>query len=74
MAFPACGSPMSSAGSRQHGLPSLRFTNVIRDSKMIEKARKDAKAILDADPSLSSDANALLAHELDAVYKRGERA
>ncbi|MCR5845956.1 MAG: ATP-dependent DNA helicase RecG [bacterium] len=61
-------------GSRQHGLPSLRFTNVIRDSKMIEKARKDAKAILDADPSLSSDANALLAHELDAVYKRGERA
>ena len=60
-------------GSRQHGLPSLRFTNVIRDSKMIEKARKDAKAILDADPSLSSDANALLAYELDVIYKRGNK-
>lgn len=55
-------------GSRQHGLPSLRFSNVVRDADLIEQARADAEKILGSDPLLEHPANALLRHEVNAIY------
>lgn len=57
-------------GNRQHGLPSLRFSNVVRDSDLIEQARADAARILDVDPLLEHPANALLRHEVNAIYSQ----
>ena len=39
-------------GIRQSGLPGLKFSNLIRDVKIMEVARKEAEAILKEDPSL----------------------
>ena len=50
-------------GSRQHGKSGLRFTNVVRDADLIVATRADAAALLEADPDLTSDSNALLAYE-----------
>ncbi len=55
-------------GSRQHGLPALRFSNVVRDSELVEQSRKDAQILLEKDPNLTHPANALLHHEVDAIY------
>lgn len=55
-------------GSRQHGLPALRFSNVVRDSELVEQSRKDAQILLEKDPNLTHPANALLRHEVDAIY------
>ncbi len=55
-------------GSRQHGLPALRFSNVVRDSDLVELSRKDAQMLLEKDPQLTHPANALLCHEVDAIY------
>jgi ATP-dependent DNA helicase RecG len=40
-------------GTRQSGLPELRVANLIRDYKILEAARREAFAWLEADPSLS---------------------
>ncbi len=40
-------------GSRQHGLPRLQLANLLRDARMLEYARKEAHALLTADPELA---------------------
>ena len=55
-------------GSRQHGDTSLRYSNIVRDAATIELARADAQRILADDPLLAKPVNALLAHEVAAVY------
>jgi ATP-dependent DNA helicase RecG len=57
-------------GSRQHGDSALRFSNVIRDSDLIFRAREDATKILESDPLLEHPVNALLAHEVHAIYSQ----
>jgi ATP-dependent DNA helicase RecG len=39
-------------GTRQSGMPSLRFANIIRDIQIIETTRKEAFALIDRDPKL----------------------
>jgi ATP-dependent DNA helicase RecG len=39
-------------GTRQHGLPELRVADLIRDVELISEARRDAIAIVLADPEL----------------------
>jgi ATP-dependent DNA helicase RecG len=39
-------------GTRQSGMPTLRFANIIRDIKIIETTRKEAFALIDRDPKL----------------------
>ena len=39
-------------GTRQHGLPDLRFANLLEDQKIIQTARKDAFAVIQKDPQL----------------------
>lgn len=47
-------------GTRQHGLPPLRIADLVRDAAILEEARRDAAALVSADPGLSEPANALL--------------
>lgn len=51
-------------GTRQHGLPELRFGNILKDFEIMEKARKEAFSIASEDPDLSQAKNFLLKHSL----------
>ena len=55
-------------GTRQHGAAHLRLANVIDDAQLVEYAHEDARAILAADPYLSSGQNALLAKDIEAHF------
>ena len=39
-------------GTRQHGLPQLKLANVIEDSDLLKKARKEAFHLVQTDPAL----------------------
>jgi ATP-dependent DNA helicase RecG len=39
-------------GSRQHGLPPFRIANLVRDAELVQQARRDAQALIAADPEL----------------------
>jgi ATP-dependent DNA helicase RecG len=41
-------------GTRQHGLPPLRIADLARDVAVLEEARRDAMAMVAADPELAS--------------------
>ena len=40
-------------GTSQHGLPPFRIADLSRDIKILEEARADAAALIDADPGMS---------------------
>lgn len=40
-------------GTRQHGLPPLRIADLQRDTALLEEARRDAQALIAADPGLN---------------------
>ena len=42
-------------GTKQHGLPPLRIADLLRDHALLEEARRDAQALVAADPGLASD-------------------
>jgi ATP-dependent DNA helicase RecG len=41
-------------GTRQSGIPDLKIANIVRDIGMLEKARKEAFSLIDAEPELKS--------------------
>jgi len=41
-------------GTRQAGLPDLRAANIVRDSRLLDTARKEAFALIDSDPELNT--------------------
>ncbi len=47
-------------GVRQTGLTDLRVADLIRDARLLDQARRDAVAIIDADPVLAQPAHRLL--------------
>jgi ATP-dependent DNA helicase RecG len=47
-------------GVRQWGLPEFRAANLIRDSVLLEQARREAFALLDSDPHLAAPRHQLL--------------
>ncbi len=47
-------------GTRQHGLPELRFGNLIKDFDIMEEARTEAFGLVRQDPSLEDSRNAPL--------------
>lgn len=55
-------------GTRQHGLPELRFPEALDDFALLERARADAHALLDEDPSLRSRKCSGLAAVLRATW------
>jgi ATP-dependent DNA helicase RecG len=55
-------------GTRQHGLPPLRIADLLRDAEFLEEARRDAKALVTADPGLSQPDHALLRRRMLHLY------
>ena len=55
-------------GDRQHGLPALRLASVVTDGEIIERARADARDIVERDPHLASAENGPLLRELKRTY------
>ncbi|CAN0549587.1 unnamed protein product, partial [Laminaria digitata] len=49
---------------RQSGLPDLVLADVVRDAEVVELARDEAFALLEADPQLSRPEHQALAEEL----------
>ena len=47
-------------GTRQHGLPPFRIADLLRDSEILDEARRDAQALVTADPGLSHPDHARL--------------
>jgi len=44
-------------GTKQHGLPDLRFSDILVDKKILEKARKRAFQLINSDPQLLKSEN-----------------
>ncbi|HPX61579.1 MAG TPA: ATP-dependent DNA helicase RecG [Deltaproteobacteria bacterium] len=58
-------------GTRQSGMPDFRVANILRDANILELARKAAFSLLEADPGMESQQNALLRDEL--IRRWGQR-
>lgn len=54
------------AGTRQHGTPEFRLGNLIRDLPVFEQAKKEADALVAADPGLTTSENAGLKRILES--------
>src|SRR5581483_862523 len=55
-------------GTRQSGLAQFRVAELPRDAELLERARRYAEQITDADPDLELPEHALLADALSALY------
>lgn len=55
-------------GTRQHGLPPLRIADPRRDAELLELARRDAQALIEADPALAAPDYARLRQMVLARY------
>lgn len=56
-------------GTRQHGLPEIRFGNIVKDMGIMELARKEAFAIVSKDPAMSEEHHRLLAQALRERFR-----
>ena len=55
-------------GTRQHGLPELRFGDIVEDFAMLEKARADAFDIIRRDPALEQPTHRVLIPPLKRLF------
>jgi ATP-dependent DNA helicase RecG len=55
-------------GTRQHGLPPLRVADLLRDSELLNEARRDALALVADDPGLAKPQNQILRQRMLARY------
>ncbi len=53
--------PGEFAGLRQAGLSDLRAADLVRDARLLDRARRDAQALLETDPTLQRPEHAALA-------------
>lgn len=60
-------------GTKQHGLPDLKFTDIIEDRKILKKARKMAFETLDKDPQLLDPGNKCLRDRYLEKYREKDR-
>ncbi|HPM42384.1 MAG TPA: helicase-related protein, partial [Candidatus Omnitrophota bacterium] len=56
-------------GTRQHGLPEIRFGNILKDFDIMEMARKEAFQVVARDPDLQEDHHRLLHAALMSRFK-----
>lgn len=56
-------------GSRQHGLPKMKFANLLSDMKTLKEAQAEAKNILKDDPSLRKKENEVLRKAVIRLYE-----
>ena len=64
--------PGEIAGTAQSGALSLAIADPVRDVAVLEKARKDAFAIVEADPALAEAGNAVIREVLSRANPFGE--
>ncbi|TYB36458.1 MAG: ATP-dependent DNA helicase RecG [Flexistipes sinusarabici] len=57
-------------GTRQSGLPEFRFSNIVRDVPILNKARNDADTILQKDPFLEKPEHIVLKEILHFRWKQ----
>jgi ATP-dependent DNA helicase RecG len=62
--------PGDFAGVRQSGLPDVKFLDIVRDFKIIKKAREEAFQLEKDDPDLSRKENILIREKLHEKYKK----
>jgi len=55
-------------GSRQSGLPSMRIADLMTDSKIMYAAGRDAKKILEEDPTLTLQKNSGLKKSVEKLF------
>lgn len=55
-------------GTKQHGMPMMRIADVTRDTPLLEEARRDARAFVEADPRLEQPEHALLRRQVIGRY------
>lgn len=56
-------------GTKQHGLPEIRFGNIARDFDIMEAARKEAFRLIEKDPNLIEEHHKLLKAALAERFK-----
>ncbi|MBQ3034237.1 MAG: ATP-dependent DNA helicase RecG [Deferribacterales bacterium] len=56
-------------GTKQSGVPEFKFANLIRDMKILQSARNDAKSILENDPELEQEQHSVIKEMLLNFYK-----
>lgn len=56
-------------GTRQHGLPEIRFGNILKDFRIMESARREAFAVVSRDPGLSEEHHRALKAALADRFK-----
>lgn len=55
-------------GTRQHGLPEMRISDIIRHADVLEKCKDAAKKILDEDPTLSKACYGSLKKRVEKMF------
>ena len=55
-------------GSRQHGIATLKLVNVINDAELIGIAHREARKLLECDPTLEQHRHSHLAEEVQILY------
>lgn len=56
-------------GTRQHGLPELKISDLIRDFPILKHARDDAFEIVSEDPYLTSEAHQKIRQKVSEIFK-----
>ncbi len=56
-------------GTRQHGLPEIKFGNILKDFDIMERARKEAFGMVAIDPTLSEERHRKLKEDLAVKFK-----
>jgi ATP-dependent DNA helicase RecG len=56
-------------GVRQHGIPNLRIADPVRHVNILERVRREATLLLDADPRLEAPEHAAFRRRVDAMFR-----
>ena len=56
-------------GTKQHGLPEIKFGNIVSDMEIMEQARKEAFEVIQKDPGLNASEHKLLKESLYNKFK-----
>jgi ATP-dependent DNA helicase RecG len=56
-------------GTRQHGLPDLKYADLVQDIKIIQAARQDAFTIIEQDPQLRLEQHQIIREYFQSHYR-----
>ncbi len=57
-------------GTRQSGLPEMKWLDASFDTRLLDQARRQAEQLLDGDPDLDHEEHRLLAERLDQFWRK----